>query len=161
MQSTWIIKLIHQCSISSSTFEHWLEMLQTHNSDIKTLKSFILVQLQHFSKNFGSLALQFMIVWNFHLRASVGRRGLVGLYVYPWRQGSAGQIPVFLFLLFVPNLARRSVRYKKKRKRTKWPATKRVASAGAANWRRKTGRRFRNGYVMRKAFGSFRRLLNG
>ena len=71
-----------------------------------------------------------------------------------------GSNPGFsLSFIRFPNQSRRSVRHRKKRKCTIWPATKRVASAGAANRRRRTARRFRNGHE--KRFGSFEQRLNG
>ena len=53
----------------------------------------------------------------------VGRRGLVGLFAYPRRQGSADRIPVvpLSFIRFQSVEKRRSSR--EKRKCTIWPAT--------------------------------------
>ena len=76
----------------------------------------------------------------------VGRRGLVGLFTTHGAKGRGIESRSFSFFYSFPNQSRRSVRHEKKRKCTKWPATKRVASPRAANQRGKTGRRFRNGY---------------
>ena len=66
--------------------------------------------------------------------------------LYILSDGSRDRIPVFLFLLFV------STPREKKRKSTKVSRNEERRKAGAARWRRRTGRRFRNRRRMMSSF---------
>ena len=79
----------------------------------------------------------------------VGRRGLVGLFVnkFTMTPRVEGSNPCFSRSFIHSHPERRGDRHEKKRKSTKGgPQQREIASAGAANQRSKTGRRFRKGY---------------
>ena len=74
--------------------------------------------------------------------SSQGRRGLVGLFVYPRRQGSADRIPVVPLSFIRFQSERRGIRHEKNVSARKWPAMKRDGERGSGESKKKDRQAF-------------------